>query len=340
MAGRCSGGGEAGQLVNNTAEEQDAARLFRSLIQIRRFEEACQALFLRGAISGSIHLGMGQEAVSVGVCDVLGDDDIVASTYRGHGQALALGVDPAGLLAEMLGRASGTCGGRSGSMNVADLKHRLLGCFGIVGGSIAAATGAGLHRKLTGAGVAVAFFGDGAVNQAYFHECVNFAAVQRLPVVFVCENNLYGEFTPMSAVTAGEITARAGAYGITASQVDGNDVWAVRAAADAAACQAREGRGPVFLEALTYRFNDHARGDPVRYRPDGELEEWRRRDPLTIAAARLTTNYRFAQHQIDEILAEVTADVARIRATVLQHPLPSPADLGSEFKIGAGRTDG
>jgi TPP-dependent pyruvate/acetoin dehydrogenase alpha subunit len=299
---------------------------------IRRFEEAAQALFLRGSIGGSIHLCIGQEAVAVGVCDVLGDDDVIASTYRGHAQALALGVDPVGFMAELLGRQTGTCGGRAGSMNVAAPAHRLLGCFGIVGGSIAAATGAALHRRLAGAGVAVAFFGDGALNQAYFHECVNFAAVNILPLVFICENNLYGEFTPMSAVTAGGVTSRAAAFGIPASQVDGNDVWAVRSAADAAVAHARAGLGPVFLEALTYRFNDHSRGDPVSYRPDGEMEAWRKRDPLKIGASRLASQYGVGAKEIEILLSDVDDEVAQIRRDALEQPYPAPSELGSEFK--------
>src|ERR687887_1944998 len=178
---------------------------------IRRFEQEIQRLFLKGDVHGTTHLSAGQEAVPVGVCSALEADDYVAGTYRGHGHALAKGTDPEALAAEMLGRATGVCGGRAGSMNVIDLEHRLVGCFGIVGGSIAAATGAALSGRSQGR-VSVAFFGDGAANQAYFHECLNFAQVFELPAVFVCENNLYGEFTPMQEVTAGgEIAARAGA---------------------------------------------------------------------------------------------------------------------------------
>ena len=181
-------------------------------------------LFLEGEVHGTTHLAAGQEAVPVGVCMALDPQDYVAGTYRGHGHALAKGTDPDALIAEMLGRATGVCGGRSGSMNVIDLEHGLVGCYGIVGGSIAAATGAALSAKRQGR-VAAAFFGDGATNQGYFHECLNFAAVGALPAVFVCENNLYGEFTPMAAVTAGvDIAGRAAAYGMPAAVVDGNDV--------------------------------------------------------------------------------------------------------------------
>src|ERR671921_217615 len=198
---------------------------------IRRFEQEIHRLFLKGEVHGTTHLSAGQEAVPVGVCSALQPDDYVAGTYRGHGHALAKGTHPEALAAEMLGRASGVCGGRSGSMNVVDLAHGLIGCFGIVGGSIAAATGAAMSAKRTG-NVAVAFFGDGATNQAYFHECLNFAAAAALPAVFVCENNFYGEFTPMQDVTAGaDIAGRAAAYGMASALVDGNDVWAVTEAA-------------------------------------------------------------------------------------------------------------
>src|SRR3954468_22438186 len=167
------------------------------MLLIRHFENEMQRLFLKGEVHGTTHLCAGQEAVPVGVCLALEPGDHVAGTYRGHGHALAKGADPDALAAELLGRVTGVCGGRAGSMNVVDLEHGLIGCFGIVGGSIAAATGAALSAKRQG-GVAVAFFGDGATNQGYFHECLNFAAVGALPAVFVCENNLYGEFTPMA----------------------------------------------------------------------------------------------------------------------------------------------
>ena len=175
---------------------------YERMLLIRAFETAIHRLFLRGEVHGTTHLYAGQEASAVGVCLALEPDDYVAGTYRGHGHALAKGTPPAALAAEMLGRATGVCGGRAGSMNVIDLEHGLVGCFGIVGGSIAAALGAALSAKRQGR-VSVAFFGDGATNQGYFHECLNMAAVAALPAIFVCENNLYGEFTPMSAVTAG-----------------------------------------------------------------------------------------------------------------------------------------
>src|SRR5438270_2253263 len=229
---------------------------------IREFETAIHRLSLAGEIHGTTHLGAGQEAVAVGTCLALAPDDYLAGTYRGHGHALAKGTEPMPLVAEMLGRATGVCGGRAGSMNVIDLAHGLVGCYGIVGGSIAAALGAALSAKRQGR-VAAALFGDGATNQAYFHECLNMAKVFSLPAVFVCENNFYGEFTPMAAVTAGaDIAGRARAYAIPAATVDGNDLWAVHAAASEAVSRARAGDGPTLLECRTYRHYGHSQGEP------------------------------------------------------------------------------
>jgi len=254
---------------------------------IREFEAAMHRLFLRGEVHGTTHLYAGQEAVAVGVCMALDPDDYVSGTYRGHGHALAKGTEPEPLLAEMLGRATGVCGGRAGSMNVIDLAHGLVGCYGIVGGSIAAALGAGLSAQRQGR-VSVAFFGDGASNQAYFHECLNMASVKRLPVIFVCENNLYAEFTPMADATAGaNIAARGAAYAVRSAVVDGNDLWAVRAAAGEAVTRARAGEGPTLLECQTSRHYGHSKSDPAPYRTKEELERWRERDPLTLARDRL-----------------------------------------------------
>ena len=248
---------------------------YRRMLLIRGFEDLVQSLFLRGEVYGTTHLYSGQEAVAVGFAGALADGDRVACTYRGHGHALAMGTPPEALLAEMLGRATGINGGRAGSMNVVDPEHGLIGCYGIVGGSIATATGAALALKGSRS-IAVAYFGDGATNQAYFFECLNFAKVFSLPALFVCENNGYGEYTPMEAVTAGgSIVARAEALGVPAQQVDGMDVSAVRETAIAVTGRVRAGGGPELVEALTYRFVGHSRSDPGKYRPEGELDRWK-----------------------------------------------------------------
>jgi TPP-dependent pyruvate/acetoin dehydrogenase alpha subunit len=308
----------------------EAVELYRRIRLIRRFEETVQALFLRGEVHGTTHLYIGQEAVATGVGSVLTADDRVAATYRGHGHALSVGVDPQALLDEMLGRSTGVCGGRAGSMNVIDRDHGLIGSFGIIGGSMSAATGAALALRRTG-GVAVAYFGDGATNHGYFHECMNFAAVNRLPVLFVCENNLYGEFTPWEEVTAGRIIDRPRTYGIEAEQVDGMDVFAVRDAAQGAVARARAGDGPVFVEALTYRFVGHSRSDPAAYRKPGELDEWRRRDPIVVAAAALKDRFEVSAEDISEVDAAVDEQMERASEQALSAPYPEPSGTYSEF---------
>ncbi|HWQ01900.1 MAG TPA: thiamine pyrophosphate-dependent dehydrogenase E1 component subunit alpha [Gaiellaceae bacterium] len=315
----------------STAEGLEAGLdLYRRMLVIRRFEELVQSLFLRGEVYGTTHLCSGQEAVSVGVASALAADDRVACTYRGHGHLLARGLAPESLLAELLGRTTGVNGGRAGSMNMIDLDHGVIGCFGIVGGSIAAATGAALALKGTGR-IATAFFGDGATNQAYFFECMNFAKVLGLPALFVCENNGYGEYTAMDAVTAGKIAARAEAMEIPALIVDGMDVWAVRATAEEAAGRVRRGDGPVFVEARTYRFVGHSRSDPGKYRPPGELEEWQERDPLLVAEQRLGAELGATAEELQEVAAGVERELQEVETAALAAPFPDQA-VFAEFK--------
>jgi TPP-dependent pyruvate/acetoin dehydrogenase alpha subunit len=316
-----------------TAGSEDLAfylALYRRMLLIRRVEDLVQTLFLRGEVYGTTHLYSGQEAVAVGVASALEDGDKVACTYRGHGHALALGLGPEPLLAELLGRSTGVNGGRAGSMNVVDTENGLLGCYGIVGGSIAAATGAALALKGTGS-VAIAYFGDGTANQAYFFECLNFAKVLSLPLVFVCENNGYGEYTPMQAVTAGDIVDRATAMNIPAAIVDGMDVWATRRTALEAIAPVRAGEGPTFVEARTYRFVGHSRSDPGKYRPEGELEEWRARDPLVLARERLRTELGVPEEQLEDIAADVERELVEVEQAALAAPFPEPEPF-PEFK--------
>jgi TPP-dependent pyruvate/acetoin dehydrogenase alpha subunit len=319
-----------------TAPQSDAATVFieayARMFLIRSFETSMHRLFLEGEIHGTTHLYAGQEAVAVGVCLALRPDDFLTGTYRGHGHALAKGTPPEPLAAEMLGRATGVCGGRAGSMNVIDLEHGLVGCYGIVGGSIAAGLGAALSAKRQGR-VAAALFGDGAVNQAYFHECLNMAKVLSLPAVFVCENNLYGEFTPMANVTAGaDIAARGRAYGIPSAAVDGNDVWAVRAAAVEAVARARGGDGPTLLECRTYRHYGHSKGDPAAYRPSEEVEHWLGRDPLKVARARLLAE-GVAEKEITAVEEATTALLEHAVQGALAAPYPDPAsDRATQYR--------
>jgi TPP-dependent pyruvate/acetoin dehydrogenase alpha subunit len=296
--------------------------IYRQMLLIRGFEDLVQSLFLQGEVYGTTHLYSGQEAVATGVASLLEDRDRVAATYRGHGHALALGVDPQKLLDEMLGRASGINGGRAGSMNVNSPRDRLIGSFGIVGGSIAAATGAALALKRTTGGVAVAYFGDGAMNQGYVFECLNFCQILKLPVVLVCENNGYGEYTPFRAVTAGEIRARPEMMGVPVETVDGMSVWTVREAAARALAHARGGEGPAFVEALTYRFVGHSRSDPGAYRPDGELERWKERDPIVLLRSQLEAEGLEAA-RLDELEQELTEELGRMRERALDAPFPT-----------------
>jgi TPP-dependent pyruvate/acetoin dehydrogenase alpha subunit len=311
--------------------EPGAARLeslYERMLRIRLLEDAVHRLFLANEVEGTTHLYQGQEAVAVGVCDVLAPGDTVAATYRGHGAALAVGVDQTALLAEFLGRETGTNGGRGGSMNVIALEQGLIGCFGIVGGSIAAATGAALASQLRrDGGVAVAFFGDGATNQAYFHECLNFAGIRALPIVYVCENNLYGEWTSMFHVTAGaDIVGRAAAYGMPGVVVDGNDVLAVRETAAETIARARAGEGPTLIEAKTYRHKGHSRVDPGKYRPKDEVDEWLGRDPLPRLAERL------GEDAVERIRTRVEAELERSLDDARNAPLPSPDRPTSAYK--------
>jgi TPP-dependent pyruvate/acetoin dehydrogenase alpha subunit len=310
-------------------DQQTILALYRRMHLVRGFEDRVQSLFQKGFVHGTTHLCSGQEATEVGVTSLLRKGDRVGGTYRGHGHALGLGLEPQKLMDELLGRATGVCGGRAGSMNVIDVEHGLLGCYGIVGGSIAAATGAALALRDTG-NVAVAFFGDGAINQAYFYECLNFAKVFSLPALYVCENNVYGEYTRSSDVTAGTPMGRAQTMEYDAQLVDGNDIWAVREAAGAALERVRAGEGPAFIESLTYRFVGHSRSDPGKYRPEGELDSWRERDPLVVARARLIDEGVSAE-ELDQLEADVLAELDRVEEAALAAPFPDPAQQAREF---------
>jgi TPP-dependent pyruvate/acetoin dehydrogenase alpha subunit len=304
--------------------------IYRQMLLIRGFEDLVQSLFLKGEVYGTTHLYSGQEAVATGVASLLEARDRVAATYRGHGHALALGVDPQALLDEMLGRATGINGGRAGSMNVTSPTDRLIGSFGIVGGSIAAATGAALALKRTTGGIAVAYFGDGAMNQGYVFECLNFAQVLKLPLLLVCENNRYGEYTPFESVTAGEIRGRPESMGVPAETVDGMSVWKVRDAAARAMAHVRAGNGPAFVEALTYRYVGHSRSDPGAYRPEGELDEWRARDPIVLLRAQLEED-GLGGSALDAMEQDVVDQLEQMRERGLAAPFPSGL-IAAEFK--------
>ncbi|HUD36134.1 MAG TPA: thiamine pyrophosphate-dependent dehydrogenase E1 component subunit alpha [Streptosporangiaceae bacterium] len=252
------------------------------MARIRQFEIAAERLQASGILESSLHLSIGQEAVAAGVCDALRRSDLITTTHRGHGHCIAKGGELAPMMGELFAKGGGYCGGKSGSMHIADPASGILGANAIVGAGIPIALGAALAFQQRGTdGVAVAFFGEGAVAEGVFHESLNIAALWALPIVFVCENNGYAEMTPVSVHLASADVAAFGApYGIPASGVDGNDVLAVRQAAQQAVSAARNGAGPALLEARTYRWRGHYQGDPETYRTREEVEQWRERDPL------------------------------------------------------------
>jgi acetoin:2,6-dichlorophenolindophenol oxidoreductase subunit alpha len=264
--------------------------MYELMAVIRRTEKAAHDAFLAGLVKGTTHLAAGHEAIAVGSSFALRGDDYVFATYRGHHHAIARGASPEECLAELMSRATGVCGAKGGSMHLTKASVGMLGSYAIVGAHLPLAAGAAWSAKMRGSGqVAVAFFGDGATNIGAFHEALNIAAVWSLPVIFVCENNLYMEYTPISSVTAVANPAadRAGAYAMPSEVIDGNDVIVVFEALTRAADLARSGGGPTLIEARTYRHFGHSRTDPATYRPAEEVEDWLRRDPLDNARNRL-----------------------------------------------------
>ena len=269
---------------------EELLELFERMAVIRATEKAAYDLFMTGLVKGTTHLAAGHEAVAVGASAALRPDDYVFATYRGHHHAIARGASPEACLAELMSRATGLNGAKGGSMHLTLASSNMLGSYAIVGAHLPIACGAAWSAKLRGTSqVAVAFFGDGATNIGAFHEALNLAAVWRLPVLFVCENNLYMEYTPIASVTAVAQPAadRAPAYGLPAEVVDGNDVVAVLEATSKAVDRARAGNGPTIVEALTYRQYGHSRSDPAKYRPQEEVDRWLKRDPLVLLADRL-----------------------------------------------------
>jgi acetoin:2,6-dichlorophenolindophenol oxidoreductase subunit alpha len=295
------------------------ARLTR-MIEIREFEGRVKALFLEGTVAGTTHLCEGQEAVAVGLAAVLRPTDPVTCTYRGHGVALALGCTPVAVLGEIMGRTVGMLGGVGGSMHLCDPSVGLLPTFAIVGAGIPVAAGAALSAQVQGRDdVAVAVFGDGATNIGAFHETLNLAATWRLPVVFVVENNLYGEYTPIARTTpVADLADRAASYAMPAEIVDGQVLDEVAVAVGRAVDRARDGGGPTLLEMKTYRYSGHSRSDTGPYRPEGELEAWAERDPITLYARELPGSL-----DLDALRAEVVTRIEETVAEVKAAPEPS-----------------
>jgi pyruvate dehydrogenase E1 component alpha subunit len=293
--------------------------------EIRAFEDEIQRMFAQGQVRGTTHLYQGQEAVAVGTCHALRPGDTMTCTYRGHGAVLAMGAPLDRSFAEILGKAAGLCKGKGGSMHLTDVGVGALGSFAIVGAHLPISVGAALSAQMRDTDeVAVTFFGDGSTNIGAFHEAMNLAAIWKLPVLFVCENNLYGEYSPIAATTpVSELTARAGSYAMRSVRVDGNDVLAVHSAAADAAAQARAGNGPTFIEAMTYRVVGHSRSDPAKYRPAGELEEWQAKDPLLLFERHLEASQTATTAEIAAVRERAAAAVADAAARAKQWPDPA-----------------
>jgi pyruvate dehydrogenase E1 component alpha subunit len=298
---------------------------YETMLRIRLFEERALALFMSGAIQGTTHLCDGQEAVSTGVVAALHPGDVLTNTYRGHGEAVARGMPLETAFGELMGRTTGCCGGVGGSMHLADFERGNIGANAIVGAGLPIAVGAAVAFQVRGESrVAVAFFGDGAANIGTFHEALNMAAVWRAPVVFVLVNNLYGEYSPVRATTPlDDLADRAAGYAIPGLVVDGQDVDAVNTAASDAVERARSGRGPTLLEMKSYRYRGHSRSDPGRYRPDGELEAWRRRDPIELFRARLFDEGAATAAELDAIRPRVSAEIDAATAAAEAAPYPT-----------------
>jgi pyruvate dehydrogenase E1 component alpha subunit len=325
--------------VGTSPSEVDAATLldlYGQMSVIRRTEQAAYDLFMQGLVKGTTHLAAGHEAVAVGASAALRPDDYVFATYRGHHHAIARGATPEECLAELMSKATGICKAKGGSMHLTKADKGMLGSYAIVGAHLPMAVGAAWSARLRGSGqVAVAFFGDGATNIGAFHEALNLAAVWRLPVVFVCENNLYMEYTPIGSVTAVPNPAadRAAANGMPGELVDGNDVVAVRELMSSAVGRARSGHGPTVVEARTYRHFGHSRTDPATYRPSDEVSEWMRRDPLEVARRRLAdlgVAHADVQAADERAAAVVDAAVAAAKAAPAADPAEAFTDVWAD----------
>jgi 2-oxoisovalerate dehydrogenase E1 component len=305
----------------------DLTEMYRRMRLIREFETRTADLYKAAEIPGFVHLSIGQEASAVGACWHLRDDDVITSNHRGHGHCLAKGLDPVSMMAELMGRESGTCKGRGGSMHIADPRRGVFGANGIVGAGLPIAVGAATAAPLTSSGsVTVSFFGDGAVAQGMFHESANLAAVWRLPVIFFCENNHYSEFSHADDQHPVSLAERAKAYGMPYVHVDGNDVEQVAAAMAEVLDEVRAGSGPVIVEAETYRWHGHYEGDPERYRTPDELLRWQQRDPLVIAAERLLS-LDASQPDLDAIDEEIRSEIDDAVELARRAPDPTPDSL-------------
>ena len=303
--------------------------MYRTMVVIHHFERASVRLLQQGLVIGSLHVCTGQEGVAAGVCLALERSDYLTTHHRGHGHLIAKGAKLTAMMAEMMGRETGCCKGRGGSMHIADLSVGILGADGIVAGGVPMAVGAALSAKLRGTSqVAVAFFGDGAINAGQFHEAMNLAAVWRLPVLFVCDNNQYAISTPLADSTAGSLTARAAGYGISGHQVDGNDPVALYELTVKALKRVRNGEGPSVIEALTYRWEGHSRNDPgTEYRTQEEIDQWKAKDPIARLKARMLEQGLASEARIEEIEQAASQEVDAAVEFAKSSAFPRPENV-------------
>jgi len=304
----------------------DYLRMYRQMVRIRTFEDNANQLYLSAKMPGLTHMYSGEEAVAVGICEALTDDDRITSTHRGHGHCVAKGADFKQMFCELLGKEEGYCRGKGGSMHIADQSHGNLGANAIVGGSMGIATGSALRAKLQGSDdVTVCFFGDGATAQGLWYEVMNMAALWKLPVIYACENNGYSEYTKTEEIAAGSIMARAEAFGIEAHQVDGQDVLAVNELTQKLVARARKGEGPFFMELTTYRYHGHHVGDINRdyYRSKDEEKEWKdNRDPIVRFRGYLVSEGIATEEEIEAMNAEIETDATDAVAYAEKAPYP------------------
>lgn len=311
----------------------DDLACYERMIEIREFEKITNALFAEGSIRGTTHLAIGQEALTLGMASVLKPTDVVAATYRSHAIGLALGLSPASVLAEIMGKATGCCGGVGGSMHLCDTSIGLLPTSAIIGAGIPVAAGAALAFQVQKTNhVAVALFGDGATNIGAFHEGLNLAAIWKLPVIFVCDNNVYGEYSRIEKTTPIEdLHIRAESYAMPHMSLDGMNIHAVRHGLTEAVERARSGGGPTLIEAKTYRFSGHSRADQALYRPEGELEEWQKKDPLLVTENDLISRGLITAEKIESMKAEMITELNSLAKRIANDPEPELSAMFSNI---------
>lgn len=336
MGGKARKSGGQSSSIADTLGAAGGRTAFQKLLLIREFENKVYDSFVAGLVQGTTHLCQGQEAVAVGTVMALRDDDYLTYTYRGHGPCIARGMDLEAAFAEIFGRSTGVSGGLGGSMHLTDMKLGLLGSFAIVGAGLPVATGAGISARERGVGqVSITYFGDGATNIGAFHESMNLAAVWKLPVIFVCENNLYGEYSPILSTTPmQDLVVRASAYSMPGTVADGNDVVAVYEAARTAVERARAGNGPTFIEYKTYRQCGHSRSDAGTYRPPGELDAWTARDPIDMFRSRLLAEGLTDEATLGAIEKQVRGDIGSAAARAAEGPWPEVRPLNDATYAG------